>query len=298
VHRRACFGFEVSSDQPLHYLRRGSGSRQLQLAWGRGEPPDVEGAPLLAWDAPRFPFAARLHRLGGRFHLWIDRSGWFTIDPERSWIGTPADAPALRTQERIWGIPAMLCLLHRGLLPLHAAAVEIDGRAVVFGAPGRHGKTTLAAACAVAGLRVLAEDLAVLDLNGTPSLLPGPAMLRLRHDVVAHLGRLPGTVLGREDDRVHVALDDVGTGAPVPISAVILLREGDTAPSLRSADQRLALRDLWALSFNLPTAEDRSRCFSKLVDLLAVCPVLDLTRRRSYGELSATVSSLAAVTVP
>jgi len=253
---------------------------------------------LLVWEAPTHPFTAQLHRNGGRFHLWIEGTGWFTIDPEASWIGTPPGAEVLRTQERVWGLPVLLCLLHRGLLPLHAAAVEIGGRAVVVGAPGRHGKTTLAAACAAAGLRVLAEDLAVLDLTAGPALLPGPAMLRLRHDVAANLGPLPGTVLGRDDDRVHVALDHVGDASPVPLSAIVLLREEDAPPSMRGADPQVALRDLWALSFNLPTAEDRSRCFSQLVDLLAAAPVLDLKRRRSYEELSATVEALAAVGVP
>src|SRR2546430_14670805 len=79
--------------------------------------------------------------------------------------------------------PPALCCMHRGALPLHAAAVEIESRAVVIAAPGRHGKTTLALAFQRHGYRVLTEDLACCSLASTPKLLPGPALLRVRPDV-------------------------------------------------------------------------------------------------------------------
>ena len=52
----------------------------------------------------------------------------------------------------------MLCFRARGDTALHAAAVEVDGQAVVLGAPGTFGKTTLAAAFHAAGHRLLSED--------------------------------------------------------------------------------------------------------------------------------------------
>jgi hypothetical protein len=190
-------------------------------------------------------------------------------------------------------LPALLCLLERGVLPLHAAAVDVGGRAVVLGAPGRGGKTTLAAACARAGLRVLAEDVAAITATG--SILPGPAMLRLRHDVVGMLGSVPGRVLGRDDDRVHLALEPPGDGTPLPLGAVVLLRNGGgEGIELGPADPQAALRDLWSLSFNLPTTEDRARCFSALADLVACVPVLDLDRPLRPGSLAATVEAVVA----
>jgi hypothetical protein len=288
-----CLGFSVRSDRPLHYLRAGTGSEPLTVTWGSGRPPPDTAAPLLVWDRPAAPFAARLHRVGRRFHLWVEQVGWFTVDTEVGEVGTPPDAACLRTQERVWGLPVLLCLLERGVLPLHAAAVDVGGRAVVLGAPGRGGKTTLAAACARAGLRVLAEDVAAITATG--SILPGPAMLRLRHDVVGMLGSVPGRVLGRDDDRVHLALEPPGDGTPLPLGAVVLLRNGGgEGIELGPADPQAALRDLWSLSFNLPTTEDRARCFSALADLVACVPVLDLDRPLRPGSLAATVEAVVA----
>src|SRR5207244_12530639 len=88
-----------------------------------------------------------------------------------------------------WGIPAALRCMHRGDLPLHAAAVEVESRALVLAAPGWHGKTTLALAFQRHGYRVLTEDLACCSLASTPKLLPGPALLRVRPHV--YPGRPP-----------------------------------------------------------------------------------------------------------
>ena len=75
----------------------------------------------------------------------------------------------------------------RGDLAVHAAAVDVDGSALLLAAPGRYGKTTLAAAFAGQGYRLLAEDTTCYRPSSDPSVLPGLAMLRIRPDVHEHL---------------------------------------------------------------------------------------------------------------
>ena len=53
----------------------------------------------------------------------------------------PLGVEPVRREERLWGIPAALALIRRGDVAVHAAAVEIDGRALLFAGPGRFGKT-------------------------------------------------------------------------------------------------------------------------------------------------------------
>jgi hypothetical protein len=127
------------------------------------------------------------------------------------------------------------------------------------------------------------------------AVLPGPSMLRLRHDVAARLEGLPGTVIGRDDDRVHVALSPRGSGKPVPLAAVVLLRPSADTIRVVPAPADQALRDLWSLSFNLPTTEDRARCFGALADLVEAVPVLDLFRPLRYDAFDATVAAVAAL---
>jgi hypothetical protein len=87
---------------------------------------------------------------------------------------------------------AMGMLLHqRGLLPLHANAVEIDGKAVAFMGPSGIGKSTLAAWFHDRGHRVIADDVCVVrfDEEGHPWAEPGLPRLRLWRDALESSGR-------------------------------------------------------------------------------------------------------------
>src|SRR4029453_8171040 len=119
--------------------------------------------------------------------------------------------------------------LPRGALPLHAAAVDLDGSAILLAAPGYHGKTTLAAAFLGAGFRILTEDIACCRVGELPTLFPGPAMLRVRRPSYERL-EFPGTrVVAEEPGRVHLALEGSarGDGTPVPLRGIVLLQVDD-----------------------------------------------------------------------
>ena len=88
---------------------------------------------------------------------------------------------------------AMGMLLHqRGILPLHANAVEIDGRAFVFMGASGAGKSTLAAWFNDRGHRVIADDVCALtfDQRGRPVTCPGLPRLRLWSEALTATGRL------------------------------------------------------------------------------------------------------------
>jgi hypothetical protein len=118
-------------------------------------------------------------------------------------------------------------------------------------------------------------------------------MLRIRRDVYRRLA-LPGVVVGRDDDRVHLALESElrGDGAPVPLRGIILLRGGDRLRSERIPAPE-ALRDLWALSLKLPEETDRRRCFYGIMELTAAVPIWNFHRPLTYGRLPAVVGKLA-----
>jgi hypothetical protein len=237
-----------------------------------------------------------LYRDHRRFWLWVDGGGWFGIDPEYPAIQVPSGVDELRREERLWSIPSLLCFVRRGDLPLHGAAVEVDGRALLLCGPSRAGKTTLAAAFLSAGHRVLSEDLGCCRLSSSPAVLPGPAMLRVRPDVYGRFAFPGTTVVGRDDERVHLALegDLRGDGGPVPLQAVVLLREADYLRTEQVRPQE-ALRDLWAVSLKLPEAKDRTRCFHGLIQLTASVPIWNLYRPLTYRGLPSVVQHLAGL---
>jgi hypothetical protein len=291
-----CFGFEPKASVDFAFLRGGSGAPLVVRERDEASVSVPAGPPLLEWNVPGpEPLHTRLYGGRPRFDLWIEGGGWFGIDTDQPAIDIPAASEATRREERLWGLPALLCFWARGDLALHAAAVDVGGGAVLLGAPGRFGKTTLAASFLVAGHRVLTEDLSCCRLGSDPVLLPGPALLKVRHDAFAHLdlGDVPVAAVDRERVHLSTASRDPGDGRPVPIRGICLINEVPgpevTFDRIAPAD---AVQELWVLAFNLPTDADRTRCFGDLVALTSSVPVWRLNRPFSYDSLPRVVASV------
>lgn len=289
--RGSCYGYEVRSELEFRYLRSGGGdSLEIRAAAPPDRPP---GELLLEWHPPRFPTHARLHADGDGYRLWIDDAGWFGVDPRAARLLVPPGGDPVRREERIWGLPILLCFLERGDLPLHASCVELDGRALVIAGPRRFGKTTLAASFAEAGCRVLAEDLACLRLGPEPAVIPGPAMLRVRRDVADAFRVAGAAVVGRDADRTHLSLGaSRGTCDPVRLGGIVLLNSADTEPQLERVTGADVVRDLWSVSFNLPTEADRARSFRAVGDLASRVTTWKLARRLRLEDIGPTMEYL------
>lgn len=289
--RGTCFGYGVRSELGLRYLREGDGD-PLEIVDG-GSFDSPPGELLREWRPPVYPTHVRLHGADAGFRLWFEDGGWIGVEPHVPRIIVPAGSDLLRVEERLWGLPILLCFLERGDVPLHASCVEVGGRALLLAGPSGFGKTTLAAAFAEAGHRLLSEDLSCLRPGDPWKVVPGPAMLRIRTDV-AHVVRPSGVrELRRDGERVHWALE-VGRGTcdPVPLVGMVLLNVDDTDPRLEPATGAEVIRSLWAVSFNLPTDEDRARSFTAVAELAAAIPTWSLTRRLAPDALRPTIECL------
>lgn len=129
-------------------------------------------------------------------------------------------------------------LLHqRGLLPLHANAIEIDGKAVAFMGQSGAGKSSLAAWFYDRGYGMLADDVCVVGFGdgSQPRVFPGLPRLRLWADALTATGRSAADhdrsyIQGSEViDKFDVLTKPAGTvRSSVPLCAVYLLERGDT----------------------------------------------------------------------
>jgi hypothetical protein len=295
--RGSCFGYTVRSSLPFRYLREGTGS-PLEVREEDSPGPEPPQQPVMEWTSVGGqPFNARLYAQGpNRFSLWVDPMGRFSVDTEEPSVVVPPSPVPLLREPRIWGIPAALCFLARGDLPLHASAVDVEGSALLFAAPGHFGKTTLAAAFLQADHRILSEDLSCCRVDREGAVLPGPAVLRVRRDVYERL-ELPRTALVVEEPhRVHLALEDEarGNAAPVPLRGVVFLRRGQGAIHLERVAPAEAVPDLWTLNFKLPTDEGWSQAFRTLARLGSAVPVWNLYRRLEFGNLPEVVDRVVS----
>jgi hypothetical protein len=152
----------------------------------------------------------------------VDAPGHYTIDDLAAYALGPVLAVALHLQ---------------GAVLLHAAAVAIGGKAILFAGDSGSGKSTIAAILHRLGYRVLSDDVTeVADGEALASL----AAIRLWPDVVEALygpaGAFPDRAPSWEKKMVAVAPAD-----SCPIGAILFLEERADSPRI----ERLAPRDGW-----------------------------------------------------
>lgn len=130
----------------------------------------VEGGAVLQIEG-----VARFAVLGGRTIL---------VDPS-----TTAESRNIRLF--LLGSVMGLLLHQRGILPLHANAVEVDGKVCAFMGHSGAGKSTLAARFHDRGHAVISDDVCAVmfDGNGAPVVGAGLPRLRLRTDALIASGR-------------------------------------------------------------------------------------------------------------
>ncbi len=293
------FGFNIRSSVPLKFLRTGESADSLEIRAEMEMSMPPPGSPSLTWklQGPSQDVRAELYDIDHRYRYYVSDAGWYDIDPGNGVIRIPVDGDEIMREQRLWGLPTLLCSMHRQEFFLHAAAVEVDGGAVLFAAPGRHGKTTLAMAFHREGYRVLSEDSACCRLTPFPTLLPGPAVLRIRPDVFDGYTPAGAHIVSLSNDRVYLVLDETrkGTDDPIPIKAVIFLRESENEVHLERMAAPKCLPDLWALSFRLPNEASRAQSFLQLSGLASRVPMWNLYRPMRLNSLRKTVAKILNV---
>ena len=216
------FGLEIDSALPLPELRDGDPAAPAALtiavgaiAGGDGDPLDPSAHLLVIDDVARY----------------LVRDGTsILIDP-----ASCADHADIRLF--LLGTAMGIVLHQRGMMPLHANAIEIDGAAVAFMGPSGFGKSTLADWFTQQGFRMVADDVCAIRLkDGVPLVEPGIPRLRLWEDaLVARGSSADGLARSFSRDPAYRKFDfplpvAAGTAVALPLAAVYLL---DRGPALR-----------------------------------------------------------------
>jgi len=278
------YGFDVKAELPLRRLNAAVGSRgELTIDVAREPLPAPRGEPvstLVGDDGSRF-YAA--HELDGRCLLELPPSGEFLLDPAavRVTVGLGDGDEALR-EHRIVSSAVCTLLAMRGDLVLHASAVAVEGRAVLFCGPTGRGKSTLALALGEAGHGVLGEDGMAIDLEPEePIAYPGARGVRVR-SLDAEGGR-----------RTDLAADPAPSEPPpCPVAAVVLLGERGAAIAIESLP---AARALALLTPNLVHSGGRAAiaaAFGRLAQLLHTVPAFRASLPDDLDALPGAATSL------
>ena len=237
---------------------------------------DESGNPALRiWKTADGGFLRLAYYDGVQF--WLEREG------KSLWAVWPAASTLEDTASYLLGPVFGILLRLRGVTCLHASAVSIENRSVVFVGAEGSGKSTAAAAFARPGFAVISDDVAaLLESPDGFSVMPAYPHLCLWPDSVGMLygssEALPRFSRGWE--KCRLALGEQGTqfeNRSLPLSAIYLLgdRRPDEAPFVEGVRPQAALLSLVADTFanKILDREMRGREFAVLGRLVTVVPI-------------------------
>jgi hypothetical protein len=283
------FAAAVASEIPLPGIPPARApAADIEVVRGRGAALDITGVPLHTWRGPcGEPLLACSRPIGGGYLLHFPDLADFAIagDVITCHPGPRCRDATLRHLLLDQVIPRLLA--HRGALVLHASAVQRPGGGVIaFAGESGWGKSTLAAALAVRGCRLLGDDSATLRAcQGEVRLTPGYTGLRLNGDSIATLGRQGErwtAVAGARGKRQWLPAEGAAAG-PLQLETLYLLaRPGSVpAPVITPLPGAEALAKLLARSFVLDVRDRRSAAF-QLREAAAVLSALPAVRALDY----------------
>ena len=275
------YGLDVLSDFPMpEFVSIADGRGDVAIRLGPCEPPLQMADDSYVEVQP------------GEAFLKYQRAGVFRIRNGREITIAPATGADLAlVRLYLVGKVFATLLYQRGLLVLHASAIEVDGQAVCFIGNCHFGKSSLAASLYRSACGVVADDVAAIDLR-TSSALAIPAFPQLKVDpAVARL-------LGYETDslvelhpiepRRGLRLTNGFDSSPLPIGLIYLLEPNSIAAQpLGSQDLLIELiRNSFPARLNTSGGATHLRQCAQLARLV---PALRLARddaRAPASELS------------
>lgn len=249
----------------------------------------------LSQDPDHEPQAEGEHRFA------VPQIGSFRVSNGSRIIVAPAQGVAPR-EFRPWLIGSAwgsLCY-QRGLLLVHASAVMVNDEAVLFCAPAKGGKSTMAAQLNGRGYALVSDDLCHLEIpaDGAPLVHPAAPRLKLWSDALQQLG---WNAENAEPDPARAGKFHLGEIAhtrmqPAAVREIYVLEWGEFGVSRLSgltALQRFLSASTYRPGF-LDSAEQVSQYSRQSLSLLQRVPLWELRRPRDLAATEKTLIMLAS----
>lgn len=153
--------------------------------------------------------------------------------------------------EEIVGAALLAAIEHSGDLLVHAGAVALEGRAVLFPGASGTGKSTITAACLARGMGYLSDEAVAVDLvSGLVTGLSRPIMLT---PWSRRALRLDDGHEARGEGKRAVPAERLGStivAGPLAVAHVVVVRHGAPVTAMMPMTPGEALTHVLAASFN------------------------------------------------
>ena len=241
-----------------------------------------------------------------QYLLRIDGVGRYLVTNGQEIVVSP-EAGACPLDVRAWLLGTIFVVLcqQRGLLPLHASAVSsepVNGRqgVVAFLARSGQGKSSLAAHLAQRGLRVLADDVCLIDPAPPDDLMviPSAPWLKLWRNSLQQLGRQAEGLerVFSEDDKYRLPLETAGKREPIR-KLVFLEGNEESSSSIRMEEvppvkALPSLMNLTHQAYVLEATGQRQENFLRCGRVLSQARAYRLIRPWGLDHLESTVDAV------
>lgn len=216
-----------------------------------------------------------------------------TFEPEAN--GDIADIPIF-----ILGTVLGILLHQREQIVLHASAVRVNGKAVLFCGASGAGKSTLAAALAQRGYPLVTDDVCTVTLaaTGAPTVHSDGRQLKLWTQAINRLD-----LAQRRGERVRASLEKFYVepaevfSEPLPLGAVYSLREARPphAPGVEKpnvVDAALVLRRSAYRPLLVRRLDQKANYFHAATTIANSAGIFHLTRALDFTKMPEVIASL------
>ena len=264
---------------------------QVTIRWGT--PPETLPDTTASGATWQIAGKQMLFRIPDIARFLLDDGREIVVSPESE--AAVADVPVF-----ILGTVFGILLHQREQVVLHASAVEVNGRAVLFCGASGAGKSTLAAALTERGYPLVTDDFCALTLDGpgAPLAQSDGRQLKLWAQAIdrLELASSRGAHVRKSLEKFYVKPREVFT-APLPLAAVYILREarpphaaGIEKPNV--VDAALLLRRNAYRPQLVQRMNQKARYFRAATAVASVAGVFHLTRTLEFDTLPHVVASL------
>lgn len=286
-------GLLVASEIALPGLIAGAGERAPQVTIRRGPVPD--DLPDKSASGPTWQIAGKqfLLRIPDIARFLLNAGNEIVVAPESEQAA--ADIPIF-----ILGTVFGILLHQRKQIVLHASAVRVNGKAVLFCGPSGAGKSTLAAALAQRGYPLVTDDFCTVSVNGSgaPLVYPDGRQLKLWAQAIDRLD-----LAQNRGERVRASLEKFyvepaeAFTEPLALGAVYALREARPphAPGIEKpnvVDAALLLRRNAYRPLLVRRLGQRANYFHAATTIANTAGIFHLTRPLDFTKMAEVISWL------
>ncbi len=286
-------GLSVASEIALPGLTAGTPGLAPQVTIRRGRVP--ENLPNARASGPTWQIA------GKTFLLRVPDIARFLLNDGHEIVAEP-ETPAREADVPVFILgTAFGILLHqREQIVLHASAVRVNGKAVLFCGPSGAGKSTLAAALAQRGYPLVTDDFCTVIVNdaAAPAVHPDGRQLKLWAQAIERLdlGQQRGERVRSCLEKYYVEPREVFT-EPLSLGAVYVLREarpphkpGIERPNV--VDAALLLRRNAYHPLLVRRMGQKANYFHAATAIANVAGIFHLSRVLDFAKMPEVIASL------